>query len=390
MADEVAGEVLPSEGFGPFEGRVWLNTAHQGALPRSAAEAAHTAVALKQSPSKISNSMFFDVPTQLRTSLARLLGAVPEEVVLANSASYGLHLLANGIPWREGDEVLLVEGDFPATILPWLALDQRGVGIRRLQVEPGRVPTASQLVGALGRRTRVFCTSWVNSFSGETADVDALGEVCRTNGTRLVVNATQAAGARPLELARRPVDALVSSGFKWLCGPYATGLLWLRPDVLDMLEYNQAYWLALQEQGELLLGTDSAAQSRPRRSVRTYDVFCPANFLNFMPWNAAVELLNRIGPGRIAAYDQDLVTRLIEGLDRSKYEIVSPAAAGPSRSTLVVLTHRRRERNPDIHRTLADGGVDIALRDGNLRLSPHLYNTNTDIDTALDLLNQAA
>ena len=121
-----------SDDFGPFHGKTWINCSHQGALPRVAAEAAQEAIAWKQAPYNLTSERLTRVPVRLRAALSRLVGAPPEEIVLANSASYGLHLLANGIPLREGDEVLLVRGDFPSVVLPWLGLEQRGVVVRYL------------------------------------------------------------------------------------------------------------------------------------------------------------------------------------------------------------------------------------------------------------------
>ncbi len=117
-----------------------------------------------------------------------------------------------------------------------------------------------------------------------------------------------------------------------------------------------------------------------------YDVFCTANFLNFMPWAAAVEYLLAQGLEQIEMYDDMLVSRLINGLDLEKYELISPQQ-GATRSTLVILTHRKPERNREIFAMLKREGIEIALREGNLRVSPHLYNTGDNIDNLLSILH---
>src|SRR5690606_14992548 len=106
------------------------------------------------------------------------------------------------------------------------------------------LPTAEELAANITPKTRLFCSTWVHSFSGVTADLPTLGEVCQANGIRFIVNASQGLGARPLEVANAALDALVGVGFKWLCGPYGTGFCWMRPELLQSLGYNQAYWLA--------------------------------------------------------------------------------------------------------------------------------------------------
>ena len=373
---ELAGD------FGGFDGRAWLNCAHQGPLPRVAVQAAERALAQKAAPHRIGDEAFAEVPRRLKRALGRLVGVPADQVVLGNSTTYGLHLLTQGIRWRAGDEVLLVDGDFPATIVPWLPLAERGVEVRLLRPAQG-VLDAGQLAAELRPATRLFCSSWVFSFTGQAVDLAALGRVCRRHGVTFVVNGSQAVGAAPLDLARMPVDALVSCGFKWLCGPYGTGFCWLQPDLIASLAYRPAYWLAHAGQDDL--GRQVSYRLRGDLGAAGYDVFGTANFLNFLPWTASVEYLLDLGIDRVAAWDQALVERFVQGLDPTRYRLLSPRGGAP-RSTLVVLSHHQQARNAALHQELAAAGVDVALRDGNLRVSPHLYNTEADVDRALEVL----
>src|SRR5262252_6526531 len=104
------------DGFGDFAGRVWLNTAHQGPLPLSAAEEAREAIAWKLAPHELTGARFDGIPRRLRTALGKLVNVPPDEIVLGNSASYGLHLIANGYTWQAGDEVLVMARDFPSDL----------------------------------------------------------------------------------------------------------------------------------------------------------------------------------------------------------------------------------------------------------------------------------
>jgi cysteine desulfurase/selenocysteine lyase len=368
-------ELPASVAFGDFDGRVWLNTAHQGPLPRAAVAEAVGAAEMKASPHRIPDNAFEEVPERLRSLLARLLGAAPEEIVLGDSTSHGLHLIANGLDWRDGDEVLVVDGDYPATVLPWLRL--RGVSVRRLRRAGGAL-TAAEVAGAIGPRTRLLAVTWVDSFTGYAADLAAIGAVCRSVGVLLVVNGAQAIGARPIDVSAVPVDALVGCGYKWLCGPYATGFCWLHPALRDRLRPLQAYWLVMHA-GR---GLDEmrSTELRDDVGVRAFDRFCPADFQDMLPWMASLELILSIGVERIAAHDGALTDRLVAGLPPGS--LVSPRS-GPERSTLVVVDMPDAARR---HRALADAGVDLALREGRLRVSPHLFNSAADIDRTLALL----
>ena len=373
-----------SQDFGPFQGRIWLNCAHQGALPRLAVEEAHEAIAWKIAPYHLTTERFFDIPRRMKCALGRLIGAPAEDIILGNSNSYGLHLLANGIPWRVGDEVLLVKGDFPSDILPWLALEEKGVKIRLIQPRC-HVPDADELMAYITSSTKLFCTTWVHSFSGHTVDVETLGAICRSRDIIFVLNCSQALGTRSFNVATSFVDAITSVGFKWLCGPYGTGFCWMLPELRESLEYNQAYWLAMQTADDLEKKQDEVVLRRDL-GARAYDVFGTANFFNFKPWAAAVEYLLEQGIERIEAHNNRLVSRLIEGLHQEKYELISPRQ-GARRSTLVIISHKQRNRNREIYEVLKGRRIHIAFRKGNLRFSPHLYNTDDEIDHALSVLS---
>jgi len=381
-----------AEDFGPFQDaqgtRIWLNAAHQGPLPRVAAAEARRALEWKLAPHRISDDAFVEVPRRLRELLARVVGAPADEIILGNSASHGLNVLANALPWRRGDEVLVMASDFPATIFPWFAAERHGVRVRQLRLqEPLLRP--EQLQNELRPNTRVVCLSWVQALSGYALDLGGLGRACAEAGVLFVVNATQGLGSRPLDIGRLPAAAVTSSGFKWLCGPYATGFCWIRPDVLEALEPIQAYWLALPDGAALDL--DREGEHRPRRGLgaRAYDVFGTANFLNFMPWAAAVQYLLEQGIEQIAAHDAALASRLAAGLEASDFRVLSPTAAD-ERSAITVISHRDASRNGQVFRTLSDSGIDAAMRGGNIRFSPHLYNTAAEIDLALETLKSGA
>jgi selenocysteine lyase/cysteine desulfurase len=210
--------------FGSFEGRVWLDCAHQAPLPNIARAEAEEAVAWKAAPWELTTERFRGVPRRLKQALAQLIAAPADDIILANSASYGLHLVANGFPWRQGDEVLVMRGDFPSDILPWLGLERRGVTVRQLSPRQ-RVLGSEEVEAAIGPNTRLLCLTWVHSLSGWAIDLDAIGSLCRARGVAFVVNASQAVGVRPIDVRQAPVDVLISVGWKWLLGPYATWLL---------------------------------------------------------------------------------------------------------------------------------------------------------------------
>lgn len=367
--------------FGPFGERAWLNTAHQGPLPRLAADRARASIEEKLDPRRIPEESFFEIPKRLRRQLARLIGADPDDVVLGNSTSYGLDLLAHGLDLHEGDEVLLAEGDFPATIYPWLPLERRGVRLRTLPA-PAGAPEPDDLRQALSERTKVVCMSWVFSFTGRTVDVPALVGICRDHGDlTFVLNGSQAVGARPTDIHELGVDALVSCGFKWLCGPYATGFAWLSSKLRESLEYQQGYWLA---QVDDISRPPDQYELRTDLGASAYDVFCTANLSTYPAWERAVSLLLDAGMDEVERHDQALVQRLIDGMPTG-WRLRSPVDQ-TSRSTLVFIDAKDTNAIDRALRALDSAGVDVGERAGMIRISPHVHNTGRDIDRVLDVL----
>ncbi len=390
LPDEARQQALGAwaDDFGPFRDaqgtRVWLNAAHQGPLPHVAATEARRALEWKLAPHRITDDAFVEVPRRLRELLARLVGAPAEEIILGNSASHGLNVLANALPWRRGDEILVLAGDFPATVFPWFVTERHGVRVRQLRLEQPLL-RPERLQNELRPNTRVVCVSWVQSLSGHALDLDGLGRACAQAEVLFVVNATQGLGNRPLDIDRLPLAAVTSSGFKWLCGPYATGFCWIRPDVLETLKPIQAYWLALPDGAALDLAHEGEHRPRDGLGARAYDIFGTANFLNFLPWAAALRYLLAQGIEQIAAYDTALASRLVTGLEASDFRVLSPTAT-KERSAITVITHRETSRNYQVFQALSNGGIDVAMRGGNIRFSPHLYNTTEEIDLALETL----
>jgi selenocysteine lyase/cysteine desulfurase len=373
--------------FAPFDGRVWLNCAHQGPLPRLAAEAAREAVAWKEQPWELSSERFTDVPARLRAVIGRLINAPADDVILGNGASHGLHLLAQGLPLAADDEVLTMEGDFPSDILPWLGRTRDGIIVRQLRPQ-GAVLSADEVAAAITPRTRALCLTWVHSLSGWAIDLDAIGQTCRDRRVVFIVNASQALGVRPLDVTTAPVDAVVSVGWKWLCGPYATGFCWIRPALRAALACHQVYWLSM-------LTADDLARSpldltlKPDAGARRFDIFGTANFFNFSALSASIAFLLEAGIAAVGAHDAALVDRLLAGLDRRRYRLLTPQA-GPQRSTLVFIAPHDRNRTAGLCQALLQGRIHVAHRAGALRLAPHLYNTAADIDAALAALDAAA
>lgn len=372
--------------FGLPPERVWLNASHQGPLPERAADAVRQMIGWKQQPHHMSTpEPFKEIPGRLRAVVADLLDAHIDEVALANSSSYGLHVVANGLGLGAGDEVIVAANDFPSDVLPWLRLKDHGVVVKQLQPE-GQVLTAEEINAAITPATRVVCLTWVHSFSGHVVDLDAVGDICRRNGALFVVNGAQGVGAIPIRPASRSIDALVGVGFKYLCGPYGTGLLWLGPRAMDQVGSAKLYWLSALTADDLAAEVLDLDQIEAPTSAARHDVFGTANFFNFAALAASAGLVSETGVDRIYAHNLALAELLVDGIDTTRFELQD---RGPvERRSSILFARPLQSSLEEVGARLVAGGVDVARRRGMIRLAPHFYNTADDIDRALEVINQ--
>lgn len=352
---------------------VWLDTAHQGPLPRRAARAASRALGWKLDPSRLPDAEFFEAPERLRGLLASLLGSSPEELVIGDSASHGLHLLAEGLDLTTKDEVVVVEDDFPATVLPWLPLRERGIQVRMLARRAGL--TLEAISEALTPRTQVLCVTWVDSFSGHVLPVEALGRLCRRREVLLILNATQGVGVRPLAVGPSGAHAVCSSGYKWLCGPYGTGFCWITADLLPRLSSRRRYWLPRARAGGLE-GLAGVLDAPAPAGARQHDTFGTASFFNVLPWIAALEYLGDIGIERLAAHNRSLVSSLRRAVADAGYTVHS--REGRSSPFLVYSLPAGQDPAAHVER-LRGEGIHVSVRKGRLRVSPHIHNDEEDV-----------
>jgi cysteine desulfurase / selenocysteine lyase len=370
--------------FGPFDGKVWLNVASEGPLPHAAVAALKDALEWKLQPFQLTIPKFTSVPYQLKLALGTMVNVDPQDVILGNSATYGLQILANGLPLNDGDEVLLMQNDFPTNIVPWLALGKKGVKVRQVKAA-GHVLTPEELLNSISSSTKVVCLSWVHTFSGHKIDVIKIGEICRERKIVFILNVSQAVGAFPVDVSRLPVDAIICAGYKWMLGPYGTGFCWIKPEVRDTLNYNHAYWQSMLNETQLM-STEEIVLSE-HKSARNYDTFGTANFFNYVPWTASIQYVMKLGMDKVEQYNQQLVSMIVEGLDQKQFKLISPADPA-SRTNLVVFSHLEPQRNESIMNRLKDAGIFLALWKGNLRVSPHIHNTRYDVEKFIKVLNR--
>jgi selenocysteine lyase/cysteine desulfurase len=170
----------------------YLNCAYHGAIPHVAVRALNEAAALKQAPYRLADVAHFEFPNVYRATLASLLGGDARQIVIGDSATHGVMLLVQGLRWRSGDEVVISNAEFPANRFPWQSLEECGVTVHQVAMNgPDWLENIQQ---AITRRTRVVALSWVSYSTGFRLDLQAVSALCRAQGVKLLIDASQGAG----------------------------------------------------------------------------------------------------------------------------------------------------------------------------------------------------
>jgi selenocysteine lyase/cysteine desulfurase len=359
---------------------IYLNNASTGPLPTRTVAAQAAFTARRAEPFRLSDDEQFAVLRRARELSAGLLHARVEEIALMVNTSYGINLAARSLPLSPGDVVLTYDGEFPANIYPWMALASRGITLERIPLRD-RLPDEERLLESLDRPgVRVVAVSWVQFATGYRTDLARLGRACRERGIYLVVDAIQGLGGATLDVRSVPVDVLACGAQKWLLSPWGTGFVYVREELVRQLEPQTVGWMSMAASEDFTRLTDY--EYKFWGDARRFEVIT-LPFQDFAGLNASLELLHELGPAAVAAHVEDLATRLVQAAEsRSDLRLVTPA--DPSHRAGVISIAPADPRAASARLTKA--GVIHALRENAIRLSPHCYNTEAEIDAALEVL----
>jgi len=361
------------------EERIYLNHASEGPLPATAVRAMARACRRNAAPHTMTLDHYFGLPRRCREKMAALVGADPTEIALASSTSYGLNVAANALAggMREGDEVLVWRGEFPANVYPWLNLRRAGIDVR-LAGGPLLFPSVDAVRDALGERTRVLALSWVSFATGYRADLEAVGRLCRDRGVRFVVDGVQGVGALAVDLPRLPVDVLACAGHKWLLGPVGTGFLYVRRDLMEALPPPFAGWVSRLEKERFAGLTDYDRPLSP--DATRYEVGSPPDIL-LETLEASLDLLLDTSVEAIEERLRRLNARFVGALPDG-WEIVSPWGPENPRASGILSLRREGTDPAAAARALYKAGAFAVAREGLLRISPHVYIREEEMERA--------
>ena len=309
---------------------------------------------------------------------AQLINADATEIAFMKNTTQGILIAANGIDWRAGDNVVTTAVEFPANVYPWWSLKERyGVQTRMVPEQDGRI-YVEDITAAIDERTRAVTISHVEFASGFRNNIQALGEICRERDIWFIVDAIQSLGAIEVDVQSCNVDILAADGHKWLLAPEGAAIFYCADEKRERLINTNVGWASVVNPRDFLSYDLTPKPDATRFEEGSY------NSIGLYGLRAAIELLLEIGISTIESRILELTTHLIEGLEAKGYHVITPRA-NSDRAGIVIFENNQHTPT-EIYEMLHAENIITAERGIGVRVSPHFYNTTSEIERLLEVL----
>ncbi len=354
----------------------YFNHAAVAPLPRRVAEAITAHTENTRDRGAADWRRWYAEIDKTREKAAQFLGAHHSEIAFLPSTSWGLNLVAHSFPWKEGDNVVGDDMEFPANVYPWMLLESRGVQYRLAKSHDGRV-TVDGIAEKVDGHTRIVALSWVAFHNGFVYPIEEIGEFCREKGILFVVDAIQGLGALPLDVSETAIDVLVADSHKWLLGSEACTIFYVAENARERVPPPFGGWWNVQsERGYLDYRLDFHLGGRRYEpgSLPTAQVIGLA---------AALELLEEIGIETVRDRILGTLGALRAGLAERGWKIVTPKPFSSGILSAVPPSNDPRR----VAKGLEERGIIVSPREGAVRFSPHVGNDAAEVERILQAID---
>ena len=307
-----------------------------------------------------------------RQKVADLLKTNKDNIAFVSNTSHGINIIIDSIPWKEGDEVLIPQRNFPANVYPWL-YNKYGVAVKFVDGD-----FTENFRKCITGKTKLIAFDWVNYFTGERVDPLPIVEFAKSRGIYVLVDAIQGLGAVPLYPDRIGVDFVVSGTAKWLLGPQGLGILYVNPERLSDLKFTSIGWLSAPWKDF----SDFSILPEPFGEIKRIECGTK-NYAALSLFNGSLDIILRWGIeemwNRISYYTKILFSEL----KRRGFEILTPEELDRRAG---IVTFRKEGDMKELHERLKNSNIITSLRNNAIRISPHFYNTKEEIEFLLSKL----
>ena len=358
----------------------YLNSAAVSPMPTTAIEVINRQLTDVAMHGSAHYQDWVDTKNRARGMIAEMLKVRSDQVAFVRNTSDGFASIANGLPWKQGDNIVSFAGEFPANFYPWRRIrDEFGVELRLCREVDGRVDV-EEMLSMIDLNTKVVAISAVQYASGYKADLERMGRAARAVDALFCVDIIQGFGAMPFDLPAQYVDAACGASHKWLCAPEGCGIIYLSDRARERVKPTLVGWISVE------MPWDFADREQPFKSTALAwesGTGCSSLFYGL---EQSLKLLHETGAKRIESYLADLTDRLCDGLAGKDYEIVSSRAPG-ERSPIVCIRNSGGTHPNQIAAHLESQKIVVSPRGDRLRIAPHFYNNEPDIDRLIEALS---
>jgi Selenocysteine lyase len=363
-------------------GLAYLNHAAVAPWPKSASDAV---VRFAVENSRIGATHYprwLSVEDQPRHNRAQMINApAATDIALCKNTSEALSMVAAGIDWREGDEVVITSQEFPSNRIVWEALKDRGVTLRVADIDRADATPEGAIEDALNERTRLVSVSSVQYGTGLRIDAEHLGALCRSQGILFCLDAIQSAGAEPLDVQACCVDFAMADGHKWMLGPEGLAFFYVSPEWRQRLKLYEFGWHMVADRGNY-----DRKDWEPAPDARRFECGSP-NLLGAHALEASTHLLLEVGLEQVRERIDQRMAHLASGLDQIS-GVVPVTPESPARRLGIYTVSVAGMDNRKLCQELANENVICANRGGGIRFSPHFYTPYAALEQALDTLER--
>ena len=370
---------LSSSEFPLQAGLIYLNHAAVAPWPKRCAEAVQRFAAENVTTGALHYPRWNATEQQLKRCLADLLNAPSaNDIALLKNTSEALSVVAYGLDWQPGDNVVISDQEFPSNRIVWESLAARGVQIRRVNLRAA-APPEDALIQHLDHRTRVLAISSVQFASGLRMDLRHLGRQCRAHGALFCVDAIQSLGALRFDVQEIQADFVAADAHKWLLGPEGVAVFYCRAELREHLRLHQYGWHMVEDSGDY-----SADAWTPAYTARRFECGSP-NMLGIHAFDASLSLLLEVGMDKVEQQVLENAAFLLTQIAAlPAYELIT--AAIPGLYAVIVTFRHRSADQAQLHQYLTERGVFCAPRGGGIRFSAHFYTPRTQLQQAIGML----
>lgn len=323
-------------------------------------------------------SSFLNWSSGAKEKLGRLIGSETDRIAWIDNVSNGLNILARGLNWKTGDRVIINDIEFPSNVYPFLNLKQFGVEIDIVKSGNGIIDPET-IINSVTPRTRIISISLVQFLSGYRADIDLLGEFCRSRGIIFCVDAIQATGVVGLDVVKSKVDFLCGGTQKWLMASQGLSYIYVTEELQERITQSSVGWTSVENAWNLLDYDLKLKKTAERFQNGT------VNALGVAAFDAVLELFTGLG---IKSIESAILNNTKYFIRKLKEIGIEPILKDVSEKNLAGIVTFRHQDSDRIFEELQKRKIFAAAREGMIRFSPHFYNTFDEIDRVVDELRK--